>query len=155
MITREKLLRSKEFWMVKIQNQLFSMLEKHLEKNKMTRTEFAEKLGVSKGYVSQIMNGDFNHRLSKLVELSLAVGQVPMITFKSLDKVILEDNVKRSMLNDEFDVVKMYQSGSFSIGTKIKSNTLSVDIGKGEKEYISSKQIDFIPDESNLVQVDS
>lgn len=80
--------------MVIIQNQLFSMLQQHLDENKITRTQFAEKLGVSKGYVSQIMNGGFNHRLSKLVELSLAAGKVPVISFKDINDVILEDNTK-------------------------------------------------------------
>jgi len=45
-------------------------------------------LGVTKGYVSQILNGDFNHRLSTLVDLSLAMGKAPVIQFTDLDKII-------------------------------------------------------------------
>ena len=37
----------------------------------MTQSEFAERLGVSKGYISQILNGDFDHKLSKLTQLLL------------------------------------------------------------------------------------
>ncbi len=47
-----------------------------------------KKLGVTKGYVSQILNGDFNHRLSTLVDLSLAMGKAPIIQFSDLDKII-------------------------------------------------------------------
>lgn len=45
----------------------------------MTQTEFAERLGVSKGYVSQILNGDFDHKLSKLTELIVACDMIPRI----------------------------------------------------------------------------
>jgi transcriptional regulator with XRE-family HTH domain len=86
MITRNDLVNSKEYWMVKIQTELFAELEKYLSDNNMTRTQFAEKLGVSKGYVSQVLNGDFNHSLSKLIELSLAIGKVPVLHFEDLPK---------------------------------------------------------------------
>jgi transcriptional regulator with XRE-family HTH domain len=92
MITRNNLVNSKEYWMVKIQMELFAELEKYLSDNNMNRTQFAEKLGVSKGYVSQILNGDFNHSLSKLIELSLAIGKVPVINFEDINKFTTEDN---------------------------------------------------------------
>jgi transcriptional regulator with XRE-family HTH domain len=47
----------------------------------MSQQEFANRLGVSKGYVSQILNGDFDHKLSKLTELALACDLVPRIEF--------------------------------------------------------------------------
>ena len=43
-----------------------------------------EYLGVSKGYVSQLMSMEYDHRLSKLVELSLAFGFTPEIDFKRI-----------------------------------------------------------------------
>lgn len=62
-----------------------------MKDNGMTRTQFAEKLGVTKGYVTQVLNGDFDHKLSKLVDLSLAIGLVPTMTFKPLEQVLEED----------------------------------------------------------------
>ena len=38
----------------------------------------------AKGYDLQIMKGDFNYTLKKLIELSLAVGKAPVIVFKPL-----------------------------------------------------------------------
>lgn len=90
MITRNDLVNSKEYWMVKIQTELFAELEKYLSDNNINRTQFAEKLGVSKGYVSQVLNGDFNHSIAKLVELSLAMGKVPVINFEALDNYTME-----------------------------------------------------------------
>lgn len=55
------------------------------------RTQLAEYLGVSKGYASQILNGEYDHRLSKLVKLSLAFGYVPKVDFVPIDQVISED----------------------------------------------------------------
>jgi transcriptional regulator with XRE-family HTH domain len=38
----------------------------------------AERLGVSPAYVSQVLNGQFNFTVMKLVELSLAIDKVPV-----------------------------------------------------------------------------
>jgi len=67
------------YWTAKIQLDLFRAIHTYLEENEMTRKEFAEQLGVSKGYVSQIMNGNFDHKLSKMIELMLAIGMVPSL----------------------------------------------------------------------------
>ncbi|MCL4483071.1 MAG: hypothetical protein M1445_10785 [Bacteroidetes bacterium] len=45
-------------------------------------------LGVSKGYISQVMKGEFNYTLKKLIELSLAVGKAPVISFKPISEII-------------------------------------------------------------------
>ena len=62
-----------------------------MKENGINRTQLAEKLGVTKGYVTQVLNGDFDHKISKLVELSLAIGLVPNLTFKPLEQVLEED----------------------------------------------------------------
>lgn len=91
---RDKIIKSKGYNITKIQNELFRQLTNYLEENNLTRTQFAKELGVSKGYVSQILNGDFDYKLSKLVELSLAIGKVPDIKFTSfsdLDTKMIKD----------------------------------------------------------------
>ena len=67
MISREELLSSKGYWLANLQIELFNQVDEYLVKNNMNRTQFADQIGVSKGYVSQILNGDFNHRISKMV----------------------------------------------------------------------------------------
>jgi transcriptional regulator with XRE-family HTH domain len=88
MVPFEKLLRSEAYWETKIQNDLYAAVEQYMKENGLSRKEFAQMLGVSKGYVSQILNGDFNHRLSKLIELALAIGKTPLMEFKDLDNYI-------------------------------------------------------------------
>ncbi len=83
---REELIRNKGYHITKIQNELFRQLHEFMEKNHMNRTHRAEHLGVSKGYVSQVLNGNFDFKLSKLVELSLAMGMIPEINFIPFEK---------------------------------------------------------------------
>jgi transcriptional regulator with XRE-family HTH domain len=80
-MTHEELLNTPEYWTTQIQLELYEMVEKFLKENNMSRTDFAKMLGVSKGYVSQLLNGDFDHRVSKLVELALAIGYRPELSF--------------------------------------------------------------------------
>lgn len=57
----------------------------------ITQTELAQELNVTKSYISQILNGNFDHKITKLVELSLACGMVPIVRFEPLEKFIDED----------------------------------------------------------------
>lgn len=85
-MTREELLSSPGYWTQEIQLRLFEEVNKYLATNHISRTAFAEQLGVSKGYISQILNGDFDHKLSKLVQISLACGLIPSISFIPKEK---------------------------------------------------------------------
>lgn len=84
-ITRDELIHSKEYWVTNIQMKLFTEVEAFMKSHKMNRTQFAEYLGCTKGYVSQLLSGDYDNKLSKLVELSLAIGKVPELDFVDLD----------------------------------------------------------------------
>jgi len=90
-IKKESILRDATYWEELIKTQLFQIVEQHLEDNQMTKKDFAHKIGVSKGYVSQVLNGDRDHRLSKIVEFALAVGKAPFLCLQDLNKVIEYD----------------------------------------------------------------
>lgn len=92
MISRNELLSSKEYWLTKINYELYEQVNNYLSKNKISKTEFAKTLGVSKGYVSQILNGDFDHKTGKLIELCLAIGKVPVLKFENLVDFLEEDS---------------------------------------------------------------
>ena len=68
---------SPAYWTQLIQLSLQDNIRHYLEEKHLTQSEFAERLGVSKGYISQILNGDFDHKLSKLTQLALACEMVP------------------------------------------------------------------------------
>lgn len=84
----EDRLRSPEYWTTTLQMELFRLVKQHLEEEGISQNEFARRLGVSKGYLSQVMNGNFDHRLSKLVTLALAIGKVPAIRYEEMDTVL-------------------------------------------------------------------
>lgn len=92
MSNRKEILSTPEYWIAKTQIDLYNCAEDFMQANGMNRTDLAKHLGVSKGYVSQLLNGDYDHKLSKLVELSLAFGVVPKIDFRPLNEVINEDH---------------------------------------------------------------
>lgn len=88
---RSDLLKNPAFWVTKIQMELYGCAEKFMQKTRRNRTQMAEYLGVSKGYVTQLLSGDYNYSLEKLVELSVKLGYVPQIEFKPIEQVIQED----------------------------------------------------------------
>lgn len=103
-ITRADLLSSKESWMVEIQQDLYALMENYMKKKGLNRTTLAKKLGVSKGYITQVLKGDFDHKLSKLVELSLACESVPLLFFVSTKEFIVND-----AKNKFYDIVPMHR----------------------------------------------
>lgn len=95
---REELVKNKGYIVTKLQNELFRQVHEYLETNKKTQTQFAEELGVTKGYVSQILNGDFDFKLSKLVELSLAIGKIPQMSFIDAQDYLSNDSGSNKQL---------------------------------------------------------
>lgn len=85
---RDELINSREYWITKIQIELFSMIEEYRIAKKYTKTQLAEELGFTKGYITQVLNGDFDHKISKLVDLALACGKVPEISFTSINEIL-------------------------------------------------------------------
>jgi transcriptional regulator with XRE-family HTH domain len=88
---RKELIQSKEYWLAKLQIDLFNEVEAYMKANNLNRTQFAEKLGVSKSYVSQILNGEADHRLSKFVELALSIDLCPIISFEKVEDMLHRD----------------------------------------------------------------
>lgn len=90
-MNRKEVLKSPEYWTAKTQIELYNQAKSFMEKSGRNQTQLAEYLGVSKGYVSQLLNGDYDHRLSKFFELSLAFGVIPQVEFIPVDNYIKED----------------------------------------------------------------
>ncbi len=88
---RKEVLNSPEYWTAKTQIDLYDQAQRFMEKSGKNKSQLAEYLGVSKGYVSQLLNGDYDHRLSKFFELALAFGVIPQIEFIPIKDYIKED----------------------------------------------------------------
>ena len=92
---RKDILKNPEYWTTKTQLDLYECAQKFMEKHGLDRTRLAEHLGVSKGYVTQLLNGDYDHRMSKFFELALSFGVVPKIEFIPIEKYIeLDGQIK-------------------------------------------------------------
>jgi transcriptional regulator with XRE-family HTH domain len=100
MKTREELYKTQEYWFETLQNDIYRIVSEYLENEKINQSQLAEKLGVSRGYISQIMNGNFNFSLKKLIELSLAVGKAPVLEFKPIERIISEIPTQKKHSND-------------------------------------------------------
>lgn len=142
MISRKELLSSKEYWLVNFQNTLFEQVEKYLDEHHLSKTDFAKKLGVSKGYISQILNGSFDHKVSKLIELSLAIEKVPHLKLDDLDEYISADAEGEKMASVEPKGTRRKQSETeyrdqknslTGEKTPIKRATLRKDAKRKEK----------------------
>lgn len=90
-MTRKELFKSPSYWTAGLQMELYRQIVAFMESRHMNKTQLAEYLGCTKGYVTQLLNGDFDHKLSKFVELSLAINKIPEISFSDVDEYILSD----------------------------------------------------------------
>lgn len=90
-MNREEVLKSPDYWTAKTQIELYNQAEKFMKDTGRSRSQLADYLGVSKGYVTQLLNGDYDHRMSKFFELALAFGVVPQIEFIPVENYIADD----------------------------------------------------------------
>ncbi len=87
-MTREELVKSPAYWTAELQNELYRQIEDFMRVHHMNKSQLAEYLGCSKGYVTQLLNGDFDHKMSKFFELALAINKVPVFSFSDADEYI-------------------------------------------------------------------
>lgn len=103
-LTRKKLLKSNVFWLEYMRNQIFREVQNYLSTTRTSRKELADNLGYSRGYISQILNGNSNLSFEKLTELSVAIGKAPYLYLKDLEDVIHLDSEGRSIFLDFEDL---------------------------------------------------
>lgn len=89
-MSRSNILKSSAYWAARIQLSLYERAQTFMKSHNLNKTGLAEHLGVTKGYVSQLMAGDYDHKLSKFVELSLSFGYVPKIEFIPVEDIMKE-----------------------------------------------------------------
>lgn len=128
-MNRKELLESKEYWVAKIQQELYEKLTEYMEVNNLSKTQLAEQLNFSKGYISQLLNGDFDHKISKLVELSLAIDRVPSVHLSTP----LSDYIK-------MDTMLERQKETFHVIDNTVFNTLYKNIASENTLRLAEKE---------------
>ncbi len=91
---RKNLIKSRAYLLTKFQIQLFNQITEYIKRKKINRTQFANEIGVSKGYVSQILKGEYDHKLSKLIDLYLSIDLVPQITTIPMEEYLESNKTK-------------------------------------------------------------
>ncbi len=86
MTNRDKKFKYPNYLLTKYQNEIYRQLIDYMKANNLAQKDVAVKLGVSNAYVSQILNGNFNFTLKKLIELGLMMGKIPNIEFVKIEK---------------------------------------------------------------------
>lgn len=99
-MTRKDLISSPEYWTTNAQIDLFNCASKFMEEHGFNRKQLAEYLGVSKSYITQLLNGDFDHRLSKFTELAISFGYIPKIEFMEMSAYLDQDAAEQIKWND-------------------------------------------------------
>jgi transcriptional regulator with XRE-family HTH domain len=88
----EELIQTETYWLTRFQAMLFNAINEYMKTQQLNRKQLADKLGVSKGYITQVMNGDFDHKISTFIKLVLAAQKVPDLKLISLDDFIAKQS---------------------------------------------------------------
>lgn len=108
MISKGKLFKYPNYLLSKYQSELYRQLRGYMDQNNLTQKEVAKKLDVSTSYINQILKGNFNYTLKKLIELSLLMGKVPKIEFVSIDEYWANRNSdRRIVVQKQFEDVTL------------------------------------------------
>lgn len=100
---------SPAYHFTKLQNKLYGEINEFLKIEGMNRTKLADKLDVTKGYISQLMNNGADHKLSKLIKLSLAIGKIPVIEFLE-PEVYLKKEIQKRVDRQPLDLEKLNEN---------------------------------------------
>lgn len=80
-MTREELLKSPEYHLAGLQVSVYNMLEREKSIRNLTNLQLAKKLNISTARVKQILDGDYDGKLSQLIEIALKLGYTPEFRF--------------------------------------------------------------------------
>ena len=94
-MTREQVLRHPAYWFEHEQNELFRQFHSYMKNEKINQTQLAERLGITKGRVSQILRGESNFSIKTLIELGLSIGVIPKIKYIPVEQELKEDSLNK------------------------------------------------------------
>ena len=85
-MTREEILSNPEYWITRIQIEVCRCADAFMKAHNMNRAQLADYFGVTQGAISQMLAGNYNCSLSKLVDIAIRLGYVPKIDFTPLSE---------------------------------------------------------------------
>lgn len=86
MLSKQERLKYPNYLLSNYQLEIYRQLASYMEANKLKKKDMAKKLKVSSPYISQVLSGNFNFTLKKLIELGLSIDKVPFLEFVNVDE---------------------------------------------------------------------
>jgi transcriptional regulator with XRE-family HTH domain len=99
------------------QMELTEEILKELEKRNLSRSDLANNLGVSRSYISQLLNGRVNLRSNTFFRLCFEIGLIPNINYSRMDNLLFEkhkickiaEELSTSSKNIEIKAMSQYE----------------------------------------------
>lgn len=107
---RKDLLQIPDYWITQIQMAIYNCAMDFMKESGKNRSQLAEYLGVSKGYVTQLLSGDYNYSLSKLVETSMAFGYIPKVHFTPIEEEIYMDEHRSTFVLTSLQHINKFEN---------------------------------------------
>lgn len=93
MLSKEELLKHPNYLLTKYQLEIYRQVVKYMQEKGLSKTDLAKQMQVSNPYISQILNGNFNYTLKKLIEIGITIGKVPELKFTPINQYIAESAI--------------------------------------------------------------
>lgn len=110
-----------EHFLAEVHDTLVIEVENYLRIQGMNQTQFARQIGVTKGYISQFLNGRSDHKLSKLISISLAIGKLPHFVLADIPRAAYSLPERKGMTVE--DRSKEYGTPDFLQNAKLNDET--------------------------------
>ncbi|MEX1275903.1 MAG: helix-turn-helix transcriptional regulator [Bacteroidota bacterium] len=125
----QTLLDIEEDWSATLEQQLLDIREniaQQMEKKNISRAALATMLGSSRAYVSQLLNGNENIRLSTLFKVAFALDLRPLIQFTSIDDEIVQKLNAEKL--QETRLKPISGSATYTITAKIRQEYADTEV---------------------------
>lgn len=143
-MSRAKILSSPAYWFEKSQNELFRQFHYYMERENINQTQLAERLGITRGRVSQILRGESNFTMKTLIELGLFIGVIPKINYTSIDDEIkldieLRESKRVNKVEDHALIITKKSASQLSENSPLNLSNESTTLGDGFAVVSSSR----------------
>ena len=83
MIPHENLIKTKEYWLLHIQNDMHAILDDYMQDYNLTLKQAAEALNINQNELQKIHDGEFDGNIEEMIDFSLKVDKLPDVNFKT------------------------------------------------------------------------
>ncbi len=97
---RTEVLKSTQYWLLKMQMKLHDDLIEYMNQNKLNQSQLSTHLKVSKGYISQIINGNSNYKIETMIDILIKIGKIPKLETHNIEDILKQDEQLKQPSNE-------------------------------------------------------